>query len=1075
MEFIGLILILAIIAFFLFPFFASIHLLKKVKQLESEINQLRIISGRKQSTESIPPPAPGDQGIAPQPATFEPRPMVTPPVYTYHESQPPAPVTSPLVPPPPGIEPHTSAFVQAQEEENSSYASPVFSEKRGRTMEEWEMLIGGKWMNWLGAIVLVIGLGFFYKMAVDAGWITQDLRVLLGLVVGASLLFMGNHFHRKGLPIFSHGLVGAGIAILYLAVYAAYGIYHLQYMEKSVTLLALSAVTAVAIWQSLRYNSIAVVLLAMIGGFLTPIVLHGETASAISHVSFFTYLVFLNLALLGVQVKKEGWVVIAPLAQICTFVLFNYWLAGNSPVSTLLPLPFIAVLWLLYHGYHCLRIYTDHRNYEGIAILVLIINAAVVVYSFYQLLEPEFHYLLAPVVLGVAAVYAVTGFWVRNLRKDDSHEIMRIDLLAIILLALGSYYKFDGFTLAIVYAAEGLALVWLGVQGNYRHVWIAAQGIFTLALLAIITSTDALGYSLGKDFFPIMNMRFAAYGALIGALAASGVIFLRLEENLQAVMGATMKYAVAALGLILIATEFNTTMQMLTRDNYNAIYSGTQALLNCAIIIIYTLPLVLMGLRYAKKWLVVTGIVILCITVLAAVYNSFIQIDVNYFIPLLNMRAIPLLIIVGGLCLYSYFINKIIAEETPERRIALEITRLLAASIGFLFLTLELSATLRHFAALDSIVDHNIIDMLLFSIQPGLPLLWTIYAVPLVGYALKQKSRPLLYFGLALQLLAVVIMSTDTVVYNPISTFIPILNLRAIPFLLLLAGMAWENRLLGLHEDVFSEIKDIREVFRVFIAMLIFEFATLEINDYFHRQYYALASSGSVRQSYAFMQRMILPVAWTLFAIPVIFLGLRRKATWFTYLGIIALFIGVLWVGLMGFAYQHYGNYSPLINVRFFAFLLVVTGIITATRKLTESRDEFTWAAPLARFMQIVCSLLLLELISCEVLDYYYYMLQQPGAAIKHLQEMQQLVLSLGWLAFSILLLAYGFWRKVRNLRLLSMMVFTITIFKIFIFDLAFLDKGYRVLSIITLGLILFGASYLYQRFKEIIMAQHQE
>ena len=890
------------------------------------------------------------------------------------------------------------------------------------------------------------------------------------------MLFLGNHFYQKGLRVFSHGLIGGGIAVLYLAVYAAYGIYQLPYMDPTLTMLSLSVVTGVAIWQSLRYDSIAVVILAMVGGFLTPVVLHGETANITSHISFYTYLVFLNFALLGVQMRKESWVVVAPLAQISTFALFSYWLAGNSPVTTLLPLPFIAVLWLLYHGYHCLRIKADRKNYEGFAILVLVLNAFAVLYSFYRLLEPNFHAWLAPMIFSVAFVYGITGYWVRQLRKDDAAEILRIDLLAIILLALASYYKFDGFTLAIVYAAEGLLLVWVGVQGNYRHVWIAAQGVYTLALLAILTSPDALSM-LDKPYFPLINLRFLAYGSLIGALALSGVIFQKLEENLYTVMGATMKYAVSALGLILIAIEFNDTLLRFSGGGYNAIYSSAFVLMNIAIVIIYILPLVLFGLRYQLSGLSTFGLILLVLAVIAAAGYSFTNIDVLHFTPLLNMRAIPLMIIIGGLCLYAYFINKIIKEDTPARTAALEITRILAAGLGFILISLELYTSLNHFAMLDSITDHNVIDMLHFAINSCLPLLWTIYAIPLMSYALKQKSQPLFYFSLCVQLIAVVIMGIGTVSYAPISTFTPILNLRAIPFLLVLAGMAWENYLIGKNEDAFGGLSGLRETFRIFIAALIFEFITLEINDYFHRLYWVkdAAVNNVSAAGYRFTQRMILPMAWTLFALPVFFLGLRRKASWFTWLGLTALFIGLLWVAFVGFIYSPLNYYSPIFNVRFFAFLLVIAGIIVATRQLFKVREEHTWAAPLARLLQIVCALFLLELVSCEVLDYYSAALIKPGAANQHLKEMQQLVLSIGWLVFSILVLAYGFWRKIRNLRLLSMIVFTITIFKIFLFDLNFLDKQYRVLSIITLGLILFGASYLYQRYKDIIMAQHQE
>lgn len=44
-------------------------------------------------------------------------------------------------------------------------------------------------------------------------------------------------------------------------------------------------------------------------------------------------------------------------------------------------------------------------------------------------------------------------------------------------------------------------------------------------------------------------------------------------------------------------------------------------------------------------------------------------------------------------------------------------------------------------------------------------------------------------------------------------------------------------------------------------------------------------------------------------------------------------------------------------------------------------------------------------------------------------------------------------------------MVFGISILKIFIYDLSFLDTLYRIFSFIGLGLMLLMVSYLYHRF----------
>ena len=63
-----------------------------------------------------------------------------------------------------------------------------------------------------------------------------------------------------------------------------------------------------------------------------------------------------------------------------------------------------------------------------------------------------------------------------------------------------------------------------------------------------------------------------------------------------------------------------------------------------------------------------------------------------------------------------------------------------------------------------------------------------------------------------------------------------------------------------------------------------------------------------------------------------------------------------------------------------------------------------------------------------------------------------------------------GFWRSVRTIRILAFVLFGITILKIFIYDLSYLETLYRIVSFVGLGIILMTVSFIYQRYKYIIL-----
>ncbi|MFO0947489.1 MAG: DUF2339 domain-containing protein [Planctomycetota bacterium] len=58
------------------------------------------------------------------------------------------------------------------------------------TIREFEQRAGQRWMTWVGAIALLIGVLFLIKYCFDHGWIGPELRLAAGMVTGL-LLMMG--------------------------------------------------------------------------------------------------------------------------------------------------------------------------------------------------------------------------------------------------------------------------------------------------------------------------------------------------------------------------------------------------------------------------------------------------------------------------------------------------------------------------------------------------------------------------------------------------------------------------------------------------------------------------------------------------------------------------------------------------------------------------------------------------------------------------------------------------------------------------------------------------------------------
>jgi uncharacterized membrane protein len=81
-------------------------------------------------------------------------------------------------------------------------------------------------------------------------------------------------------------------------------------------------------------------------------------------------------------------------------------------------------------------------------------------------------------------------------------------------------------------------------------------------------------------------------------------------------------------------------------------------------------------------------------------------------------------------------------------------------------------------------------------------------------------------------------------------------------------------------------------------------------------------------------------------------------------------------------------------------------------------------------------------------------------------REQGQAILSAFWSLLGLGLLWAGLRRDLRPLRLAGFALLAIVVVKVFLYDLATLDQGYRVLTFIVLGLFLLLGAYVYQRLR---------
>jgi uncharacterized membrane protein len=227
---------------------------------------------------------------------------------------------TPPVPPPPISPPPTSP-------------SPPPTPAEASTDEGWERWIGVRGAAALGASVLVIAALYFFQYSIEHGWIGPFARVLIGLTAGTACVLGSEPLRRRyeGTTVavtLANWLAGAGIAILYASSWAASGLYHL--VPTLVSGVAMVAITGACAGLAVFRDSLAIAVLGLFGGFLTPIALStGEDRP----ISLFTYLFVLDAALLFLAQRKR-WPALAGLALGFTALYQLAWIFGRMEEAT---------------------------------------------------------------------------------------------------------------------------------------------------------------------------------------------------------------------------------------------------------------------------------------------------------------------------------------------------------------------------------------------------------------------------------------------------------------------------------------------------------------------------------------------------------------------------------------------------------------------------------------------------------------------------------------------------------------------------------------------------------------------
>lgn len=487
--------------------------------------------------------------------------------------------------PTPPVQKEVSALDQLIEE---SLQKNAVTKKR----IDWEKFIGENLANKIGIGILVLGISFFVKYAIDNNWVNEVGRVIIGLACGGILIAVA-HYFRNSYRSFSSVLVGGGISVFYFTI--AYAFHEYKLLSQTSAFAVMVVITVFAVFLSLLYNRLELAVLATLGGYLTPFLI---STGQNNYTALFTYLCILNTGLLVLSYFKQ-WKVINIIALAATVVIYGGWLVKESwsggPFPHQPALLFATIFYLQFFAMNVINNVRLQLPFKGFDFAVLL-SINLLFYAAGYFILKDWHngsYTgMFTASLGMINL-AVAWFFFKN-KNTDRNFIYLLIGLTITFISLTAPVQLKGNHITLFWSAEMVLLFWLYQRSAISLLKITSLLISLLVIISLlmdwgqlyVVSDQPLPVLFNKGFLTSLfaGISFILYNRLVAKEADSYYVKSLLNKAVRSylmIAGVILLYFTGALEII---HQFSVRIPLLAVDKvYLQLYTFAFAIVVLAV------------------------------------------------------------------------------------------------------------------------------------------------------------------------------------------------------------------------------------------------------------------------------------------------------------------------------------------------------------------------------------------------------------------------------------------------------------------------------------------------------------
>jgi uncharacterized membrane protein len=402
-----------------------------------------------------------------------------------------------------------------------------------------EKYIGENLINKIGIAILVLGIGFFVKYAIDKNWINEVARMFIGIAAGFTLIGIG-YFLRKKYRAFCSVLTGGGVAVLYFSFFIAFREYEI--LTQTVTFILMIVVTIFTVFLSVWYDRRELAIIGIIGGFASPLMISTGVGN---YMVLFSYLFILNAGMLVLAYYKN-WTEINIISFFFTILFFGSWLLMNVLFESRDPyegaLFFGTLFYLQFFCMNIINAFKESRKFGVFEIIMLTSNtflyytAGMVI--LYQITYFEFNGIFTA-MLGIFNL----GFALALYKNQSIDKVLRFLLIgfAITFISLIAPVQFDGNFITLFWATEFVILYWLAWKSDLPILKIFSGSVFLVVLMSLWGNWVRYYGFFNTDNLPVIFNKAFLTGMFVDVTILVNIWLIKIENIEYSIPGIPSK------------------------------------------------------------------------------------------------------------------------------------------------------------------------------------------------------------------------------------------------------------------------------------------------------------------------------------------------------------------------------------------------------------------------------------------------------------------------------------------------------------------------------------------------------